>query len=216
MSASCPPFSYGCSSDFGSTARSGFGPDILPPGAAVVEQPRQGARTTFRCPGRTLPERAESGWNGWACAGARPGVSYPVCFSLMFLSSCVRGFRQLAGSRPLRRLGEPHMTVRSHALHRLLRHTLAAPLAGLGLLTVVAAAHAQVRWTIDPKTSIAWWQMSPNLNHLWATTCPGDPSWRPGEGRSSGWNINPKLKLPRTGYANVDDTVHVPLFPRHD
>ena len=108
------------------------------------------------------------------------------------------------------------MTVRSHALHRLLRHTLAAPLAGLGLLTVVAAAHAQVRWTIDPKTSLAWWQMSPNLNHLWATTCPGDPSWRPGEGRSSGWNINPKLKLPRTGYANVDDTVHVPLFPRHD
>jgi hypothetical protein len=107
------------------------------------------------------------------------------------------------------------MMLRSQSLHRLLRHALAAPLAGLGLLTVGGVAHAQVHWTIDPKTSLAWWQMSPNLNHLWATTCPGDPSWRPGEGRSSGWNIDPKLKMPRTGYANVDDTVHVPLFPRH-
>jgi hypothetical protein len=56
--------------------------------------------------------------------------------------------------------------------------------------------------------------VSPHLNHLWATTCPGDSSWRPGEGRSSGWYINPKLKPPKTGYANVDDTVHVPMYPR--
>jgi hypothetical protein len=87
-------------------------------------------------------------------------------------------------------------------------------LLGCLLLTGPAATHAQMRWTVDAKTSLAWWQMSPNLNHLWATTCPGDSSWRPGEGRSSGWYINPKLKLPRTGYANVDDTVHVPLYPR--
>jgi hypothetical protein len=26
--------------------------------------------------------------------------------------------------------------------------------------------------------------------------------------------VNPKLKLPKYGYANVDDTVNVPLFPR--
>jgi hypothetical protein len=82
------------------------------------------------------------------------------------------------------------------------------------MLAGPAAAPAQMRWTVDSKSSLAWWQMSPNLNHLWATTCPGDSSWRPGEGRSSGWYINPKLKLPRTGYANVDDTVHVPLYPR--
>jgi hypothetical protein len=87
-------------------------------------------------------------------------------------------------------------------------------LLGCLLLAGPAAAHAQVRWVVDARTSLAWWQMSPNLNHLWATTCPGDSSWRPGEGRSSGWYINPKLKLPRTGYANVDDTVHVPLYPR--
>jgi hypothetical protein len=56
--------------------------------------------------------------------------------------------------------------------------------------------------------------MSPHLNHLWATTCPADPSWRPGENRSPGWHFSPRLKLPNTGYANVDDTVNVPLYPR--
>ncbi len=86
----------------------------------------------------------------------------------------------------------------------------------LGCLIVAgpAVAPAQTRWTVDAKTSLAWWQVSPHLNHLWATTCPGDSSWRPGEGRSSGWYVNPKLKSPRTGFANVDDTVHVPLYPR--
>ena len=38
----------------------------------------------------------------------------------------------------------------------------------MGLLTAVAA-HAQTRWVVDPKASLVWWQMSPNLNHLWAT-----------------------------------------------
>ena len=82
------------------------------------------------------------------------------------------------------------------------------------ILAGPAAARAQARWTVDSKSSLAWWQVSPHLNHLWATTCPGDSSWRPGEGRSSGWYINPKLKTPRTGYANVDDTIHVPMYPR--
>jgi len=87
-------------------------------------------------------------------------------------------------------------------------------LLGCLILAAPAAAQAQTRWTVDAKTSLAWWQMSPNLNHLWATTCPGDSSWRPGEGRSTGWYINPRLKLPKTGFAGVDDTVHVPLYPR--
>ena len=86
----------------------------------------------------------------------------------------------------------------------------------LGCLTLAwsTASHAQSRWTVDSKSSFAWWQMSPHLGHLWATTCPGDSSWRPGEGRSSGWYVNPKLKIPSTGLAGVDDTVHVPLWPR--
>jgi hypothetical protein len=83
----------------------------------------------------------------------------------------------------------------------------------IGLLAA-AAAQAQTRWVVDSKASLAWWQMSPNLNHLWATTCPQERSWRPGENRSSGWTIDPKLKMPRSGYGNVEDTVHVPLFPR--
>jgi hypothetical protein len=84
------------------------------------------------------------------------------------------------------------------------------------LLAPARAAFAQTNvWVVDPPTSLAWWQMSPNLNHLWSTTCPADPDWRPGEGRSGGWEINPKLKLDATGYAAVPDTIHVPLFPRH-
>ena len=98
---------------------------------------------------------------------------------------------------------------------RLLQAPLPRTFAALvALLSAVAAAHAQTRWTIDPKTSLVWWQMSPHLNHLWATTCPEDPSWRPGENRSPGWHISRNLKLPWSGYGNVDDTVNVPLYPR--
>jgi len=104
------------------------------------------------------------------------------------------------------------MMLHSHSPRRLLWRTVVA--LG-GLVLPVATASAQGRWTVDPKASLAWWQVSPNLGHLWATTCPGDPDWRPGQGRSSGWNINPNLKMPSYGYANVEDTVHVPLFPRH-
>ncbi len=77
------------------------------------------------------------------------------------------------------------------------------------------AASAQTRWTIDPKTSLAWWQMDPHLNHLWATTCPQEPSWRPGEGRSAGWYIDAMLHASKTGFANTSDTINVPLYPRH-
>jgi hypothetical protein len=88
----------------------------------------------------------------------------------------------------------------------------------LAALVVAGAgsAHAQARWIVDGKSSLAWWQVSPHLNHLWATTCPQDPAWRPGEGRSSGWVINRALKLPKTGYANDPDTIHVPLYPRQE
>jgi YceI-like domain len=88
-------------------------------------------------------------------------------------------------------------------------------LLGCLILVGTAAARAQTRrWVVDPKTSLAWWQVDPHLNHLWATTCPSDSSWRPGEGRSGGWDINPALKLPKVGYADVSDTTHVPVYPR--
>lgn len=102
------------------------------------------------------------------------------------------------------------MTLPSRPIHPLSRRTLAA--VWLGLLSAEAEARAQATWTVDPKASLAWWQMSPNLNHLWATTCPEDPSWRPGEGRSGGWSMSGLATS--KGAAGVPDTVNVPLYPR--
>jgi hypothetical protein len=82
-------------------------------------------------------------------------------------------------------------------------------------LVLPAAASAQSRWTVQANSSLAWWQMNPNEDHLWATTCPADPDWRPGANRSAGWAVDPALQLPSYG-ADVSDTVHVPLFPRYD
>ena len=78
------------------------------------------------------------------------------------------------------------------------------------LLTPLCPAWAQARWTVDPAYSLAWWQVNPHLNHLWATTCPEEPSWRPGEGRSAGWTIAAGLRAPKHGYAGVSDTTLVP------
>jgi hypothetical protein len=82
--------------------------------------------------------------------------------------------------------------------------------------SLVASATARgqgVRWVVDSKGSIAWWQIDPHMNHLWGTTCPQEPSWRAGEGRSSGWSG--QIIPPTTGFSTVSDTLHVPLYPRH-
>jgi YceI-like protein len=76
-----------------------------------------------------------------------------------------------------------------------------------------SAQTSQHRFTIDERWSLSWWQVSPHLNHLWATTCSEDPSWQPGDERSSGWVFDPK-KAPPQYHANIVDTIHVPLFPR--
>jgi hypothetical protein len=91
-----------------------------------------------------------------------------------------------------------------------------------GVTTIVAAlvlvaasrdaASAQAHWVIDPATSLAWWQMNPNYGHLWATTCPGDPSWHSGEG-TSGFN-NPGELAKTTKSAHMD--YRIPLYPRKD
>jgi hypothetical protein len=95
-------------------------------------------------------------------------------------------------------------------------HRTFALLAGVALSA--ATAHAQTRWNVDTKLSLAWWQVSPHLNHLWSTTCPEEPSWRPGEGRSGGWAINKELRTVYSkgmkGDQNVEDTVNVPMYPR--
>ena len=103
------------------------------------------------------------------------------------------------------------MLVTAHPLRTLLGRTLAAAL--LCALTAVGA-ETQARWTADRKASLAWWQINPHMNHLWATTCPEEPSWRPGEGRSAGWFIDQAFRPAKQGYAAVSDTTIIPLYPR--
>lgn len=87
--------------------------------------------------------------------------------------------------------------------------------AALGLLAVASPdAQAQVRFAADKKASLVWWQINPHMNHLWATTCPAEPSWRPGEGRSAGWVITRAFRPPKQGEADVSDTTIIPLYPR--
>jgi len=73
---------------------------------------------------------------------------------------------------------------------------------------------AQQNLVVDPQLSLAWWQINPHLSHLWATTCPGDPSWRAGDGgKGIGWAQQYLSMRSKTGYANVKDTI-IPLYPR--
>jgi hypothetical protein len=72
-----------------------------------------------------------------------------------------------------------------------------------------SASRSGAQWSVKGRESLAWWQVEPNYGHLWATTCPGDPSWSAGESRSS-------------GYAYRDEGIavsaklgtRIPLFPR--
>lgn len=84
------------------------------------------------------------------------------------------------------------------------------------VLGLVPVAQSQVRFTVIPRSSLGWWQVNPHLNHLWATTCPEEPSWRPGEGRSGGWSFSSGLPTPKQGFAGVSDTTLVPLYPRYE
>jgi YceI-like protein len=70
-----------------------------------------------------------------------------------------------------------------------------------------------VKFTIDPKSSLAWWQIVPHLGHLWATTCPQDPSWLPGEGRQ--WGPGGFDVARATQFTEDSSKVPLPLFPRY-
>jgi len=83
------------------------------------------------------------------------------------------------------------------------------------LVSAVSGGAAQsggARWTVDQKTSLAWWQVDPHYEHLWATTCPADTSWQPGEGRDAGLYTNYATR-PKTLAAGTSDP-RIPLFPR--
>ena len=78
------------------------------------------------------------------------------------------------------------------------------------LLLPWGLAAAQARWVIEPKSSLAWWQMNPHMNHLWGTSCPGEPSWRAGEDRTAAAFMKDMLRSPSTL-----DTLNVPRYPRY-
>lgn len=87
---------------------------------------------------------------------------------------------------------------------------LALPLAFL--LGAASALAGQVRWTVESRTSLAWWQVDPHYNHLWATTCPADRSWQPGEGRDPGQYVDYKTRPVMRD--NAGHETRIPLFPR--
>jgi YceI-like protein len=80
------------------------------------------------------------------------------------------------------------------------------------LLGGASALPGQGRWTVEPKTSLAWWQVDPHYNHLWATTCPADHSWQPGEGRDAGQYVDYKTRPVLRD--NGGHETRIPLFPR--
>lgn len=85
------------------------------------------------------------------------------------------------------------------------------PLLVLGLLAAFhGSAHGQTKWSVDPASSLAWWQITPHMDHLWATTCPQEPSWRPGDGRATNWFMNNALRAQTPA-----DTNNIPIYPRY-
>jgi hypothetical protein len=85
--------------------------------------------------------------------------------------------------------------------------------AALALVAQTGAAQtATANLKLDPQRSLVWWQIDPHFGHLWASSCPKDPSWQPGEGHSAGYYVNyaarPKISTTK------QNEVRIPLFPR--
>lgn len=70
----------------------------------------------------------------------------------------------------------------------------------------------QYQFTVDTIYSLAWYQVNPHISVLWATTCPQDPHWRPGESRNTGWDLR-GLPTPKVGMALIHDSV-IPWYER--
>jgi hypothetical protein len=84
-------------------------------------------------------------------------------------------------------------------------------LCALPATPLTAQSSDNARWVVDPSRSLAWWQVDPNYGHLWATTCPEDPGWQPGEGRSSEFRYN--QRDPKISQSEVH-SAKIPLWPR--
>ena len=89
-----------------------------------------------------------------------------------------------------------------------------AALLCLVALAAVGDASAQVRLEVDARTSLAWWQIDPNYGHLWASTCPDDPNWQAGEGRTPSARVDFKTRKKHVASASKDRLRQVPMYPR--
>jgi hypothetical protein len=88
--------------------------------------------------------------------------------------------------------------------------------AAAAVLVTAAAGEAQTRFDVDPRASLAWWQIDPNYGHLWASTCPDDPNWQAGEGRTPGARVDFKSRKKHVASASKDRLRAVPMYPRLD
>jgi len=58
--------------------------------------------------------------------------------------------------------------------------------------------------------------MNPNYDHLWATSCPGDPFWMPGGGNTGGFEVD-FSRLPKDfkgSGKSMSPPEQIPVFPR--
>lgn len=89
----------------------------------------------------------------------------------------------------------------------------AAAVAAVALLVIAPEASAQnTRYSAEQRASLAWWQVDPHFGHLWATTCPADPTWQPGEGRSPQYYIDYMRRHDMKESGGRD--TRIPLYPR--
>ena len=85
----------------------------------------------------------------------------------------------------------------------------------LALVLAPRNASAQaVTYTVAPMTSVAWWQVDPNYGHLWATTCPDDPSWQAGESRQGSAPVHESTRKKVSVVSYSDKSI--PLYQRLD
>jgi hypothetical protein len=90
-------------------------------------------------------------------------------------------------------------------------------LAGLALILCAASgrtppAAAQIRLVADPASSLAWWQVYPHMGHLWATTCPEEPTWEAGDEHTIGFRYDAKKDMGHD--MGAMRKAPIPLHPR--
>ncbi len=90
------------------------------------------------------------------------------------------------------------------------------PLAAVSLVAVrgASAQGTGTTFEVDPLSSIAWWQVVPHLNRLWATTCPEERSWLPPAGHDAGSEDASEVGRPTWKVLDTN-LVPIPLLPRY-